>query len=548
MSEQSRVRRSLQELQKEYDDGNQQPLEDLWRAWRHVQELPPDDPHSFFTLGSYHGAPFRGGGYRNSDYWGGWCHHGNILFPTWHRVYLLKVEEALRSAPGCEHVTLPYWDETSDDSIAGGIPWALTAETVELDGQDIPNPLRSYVFSRRVTDSILNDGPDNTNRDHTRYKNYRTVRYPLAGLVGPADIAATTAHNANYSDEKALQLLNKNVSNWLRSSIDVDGTQVRGGRVAERFAQCLEAPNYTVFSNTTSAGKWNEDRMDDGLQIVRVSLESPHNAIHVAVGAGEITGAPPDGTPVTLASGDMGEPDSAGFDPLFYFHHCFIDHVFWLWQKRHGATQELAVIPQYPGTNTVDSQGPTPGASPNAWLTLESPLDPFRHNDTGAAYTSLDCIDIENQLHYTYSQSSLEQASAAGLDLQEAAPQDSRVIAVHGINRAPISGSFTVSVFGMVGGERVLLGTEAIFSRWAVQGCANCQAHLESKVFFQVPVDEVAAGLELAPGTGDDGAIEVQITGHGGAIPVEQPGVGMALAPEESAAPQAVQRIRVEVR
>lgn len=542
----SRVRRSIQELQQDYEDENHKPLEDLWRAWRHVQALPSDDPHSFFTFGCYHGAPFRGGGYRNSDYWGGWCHHGNILFPTWHRVYLLKVEEALRSAPGCAHVTLPYWDETSDDSITSGIPWALTAQTVELDGETIPNPLRSYVFPRRVTDSILNDGPDNTDRDHTRYKDYRTVRYPLAGLEGPADIDATKAHNATFTDVQALKLLNTNVSNWLRSSIDVDGTLIGGGGVVERFTRCLDAPNYTVFSNTTSAGKWNADRLDDDPPILRVSIESPHNAIHVAVGGGEVPGAPPNGTPVTLASGDMGEPDSAGFDPLFYFHHCFIDHVFWLWQKRHNATRELEVIPQYPGTNTIDSQGPTPGASPNAWLTLESPLDPFRHDSTGVPYTSLDCINIEEQLGYTYSESSLERTSLAAVEVQE--PQDSRIIAVHGVNRAPISGSFTVSAFGTVEGRRTLLGTEAIFSRWAVQGCANCQTHLESTVFFQVPVTQAAMGVGPTPEGGDDDGIEVQLTGHGGPIPIERPAAELALGVAESPPMQTRQRIRVEVR
>jgi tyrosinase len=58
---------------------------------------------------------------------------------------------------------------------------------------------------------------------------------------------------------------------------------------------------------------------------------------------------------------------------------------------------------------------------------------------------------------------------------------------VSGINRAPIRGSFLVSVFGNVGGERVHLGTEAVLSRWNVQYCANCQTHLEVKAVFGVP-------------------------------------------------------------
>ena len=119
---QLRVRRAIQELQDDYAKGNKQPLEDLMRAWKAIKELPADAPRSFFTLGGYHGEPFRGAGWGSSAYWGGYCNHGNVLFPTWHRVYLVKLEEALQSVPGCEKVMLPYWDETSADSLKNGFP------------------------------------------------------------------------------------------------------------------------------------------------------------------------------------------------------------------------------------------------------------------------------------------------------------------------------------------------------------------------------------------------------------------------------------------
>ena len=174
-----RIRRSIAELQDEYTKGNKKPLEDLMRAWKGIKELPPDDPRSFFKLGGYHGEPFRGAGWGNASYWGGYCNHGNVLFPTWHRVYLLKLEDALRSIPGCADVTLPFWDETSDDSLKSGIPSALTQETFELDGQTIPNPLRSFVFTANINDNISGDDPD-----YSKPKGYETVRYPLSGLVG----------------------------------------------------------------------------------------------------------------------------------------------------------------------------------------------------------------------------------------------------------------------------------------------------------------------------------------------------------------------------
>jgi hypothetical protein len=176
---QVRVWRSIQELGDQYKAGNKKPLEDLWRAWKQIKELPPDDPNSFFTLGGYHGEPFRGPGETDQQYWGGYCHHNNVLFPTWQRVYLLKLEEALRTVPGREDVTLPYWDETSAASQANGIPWALTQQTVELDGETIQNPLRSFAFTADIVDRVSGD-----KSVCTKPTGYETVRYPLTGLVG----------------------------------------------------------------------------------------------------------------------------------------------------------------------------------------------------------------------------------------------------------------------------------------------------------------------------------------------------------------------------
>ena len=172
-----RLRRSINELQDEYTKGDTKALETLMRAWKGVKELPPDDPRSFFKLGGYHGEPFRGAGWGSATYWGGYCMHGNILFPTWHRVYLVKLEEALRSIPGCEDVTLPFWDETSDASLINGIPWALTNEKFVLDGQSIDNPLRSFRFPANIKDHIQFDPAT----DYSKPKDYETVRYPLSG-------------------------------------------------------------------------------------------------------------------------------------------------------------------------------------------------------------------------------------------------------------------------------------------------------------------------------------------------------------------------------
>jgi tyrosinase len=487
-----RVRKSLADL-------TPAELETLVRAWAGIKALKPEDPNSFFMIGGYHGEPFRGGGWGNSAWWGGYCNHGNVLFPTWHRVYLLRLEDALRSIKGCENVTLPFWDETSDASLKGGIPSALTDETFVLDGKPIPNPLRSFVFTRQITDNINGDSPN-----YSKPLNYETVRYPLSGLVGtPADQQATAAHNALYPDYATnVGILNQNVMAWLNSSIVVDQVNIPT-HVKDKYAACLNAPNYTVFSNTTSAAEWNQNHAVDQ---VMVPLESPHNSMHLAVGGFDVPGY--DRSPIDGANGDMGENDTAGLDPIFFFHHCFVDRVFWLWQQKNGHTDHIDVIAEYPGTNSVDNQGPTPGVAGGTWLGLTSPLAPFKKAD-GSTYTSLDCVNIETQLGVTYGPGSLWPPGPQA-DALAAAPKAAKVLAVTGVNRGAIRGSFLVSAFATKGGQKLHLGTEAVLSRWTVEGCANCQTHLEVKAFFPVH-PAVAASL-------GDPQYEIEIRTHDGVL------------------------------
>ena len=153
--------------------------------------------------------------------------HGNILFPTWHRVYLLKLEEALQSVPGCADVMLPYWDECSENSLSKGIPWALTDEKFVLDGRSIDNPLRSFVFTANIVDHIGGDAPN-----YSKPKGYETVRYPKSGLVGPSDIENTKKHNAKYPNYKTnVEILNANIIAWLTSFIIVK----QKGKKDQRF-------------------------------------------------------------------------------------------------------------------------------------------------------------------------------------------------------------------------------------------------------------------------------------------------------------------------
>jgi tyrosinase len=481
-----RVRRSLRELEDMYEKNDKAPLENLMRAWKGIKELPVDHPDSIFSISGYHGEPFRDQGATDGNYWGGYCNHNNILFPTWHRVYLYRIEEALRSIKGCEDVTLPYWDETEHDSTSKGVPWSLTKEKMLLDGKTIDNPLRSYKFQIAVNDNVNGDGSV-----YSKPQGTVTVRYPFSGLVGtPADRQKSDEHNKQFSHSQGTDHLNDNVMGWLNKTITLPdiADRLKLGGVHVLYALCLDAPNYTVFSNNTSAAQWNKDKV---LKPVVVALETPHNDIHLAVGGFNIPGPKnPNFSPIPGANGDMGENDTAAFDPVFFFHHCNVDRMFWIWQKKHQSTNTLSVIDKYPGTNSSDG-GPSAGYNPDETLTLNSPLLPFRHNETGAYYTSLDCINIESQLGYIYTVGSLDLIQwMHGEELDAKEELSTKKLRVANIHRGNIFGSFVITAYATVDGEEHYIGHHSVLSRWNVLGCENCRAHLRTEAYFNL--DKVA--------------------------------------------------------
>lgn len=59
------------------------------------------------------------------------------------------------------------------------------------------------------------------------------------------------------------------------------------------------------------------------------ALENIHGFIHVWTGGQTRQNG-------QIVSGDMGDIAWAAFDPIFWSHHCMIDHLWWMWQKKNG--------------------------------------------------------------------------------------------------------------------------------------------------------------------------------------------------------------------
>ena len=334
---------------------NKTKLNAFLRAWKRIQELPPDNPNSFWAIAGFHGYPPKPNQVDPDSKTepGGFCQHGNVLFPMWHRFYVLRLEQALQAVCPEDDISMCYWDQTSDDTLAYGIPSILTDEKVFIDGVEHENPLKSYVLPK-----ILGN---NENDEAWKPEGYRTERYPYAGFMDEKDRVETAKHNSWISQkfgshEQLVNEMNRHVKRWLKED-------VRNGAATntyDKFVSCLATKSYNVFSNKTSA-----------FEKVGHSLETPHDDMHLSIGGGfhDIT--------IQGASGDMAFVENAAFDPIFFFHHCNIDRVFWMWQLKNNCTQELEITHDDKGAFVSDLD-PTPFQKPHQKLTMTTHLNPFQ--------------------------------------------------------------------------------------------------------------------------------------------------------------------------
>ena len=369
------------------------------------------------------------------------------------------------------------------------------------------------------------------------------------------DKEETRVHNAAFPDPtQNTQILNNNVTEWLLGTVEIPDDPKHTPRpdtysVRSRYYRCLAAPNFTVFSNTASQNQWIKDHGQDPSSHYVVSLESPHNAIHLALGGFYQEGVY-NAAPIRGANGDMGDNETAGFDPIFFFHHCFVDYAFSAWQGIHKLTKrgDLTLIKDYPGTILEEGQPPNfPKGTP---IQMTTPLYPFK-TLSGRDYTSDDATDL-TELGIAYGPGSLDRiltvepttSGRSPFDIINHQLPDPMTLAgsnpnvpspfsvtkwVHNISRTQYEGSFIVRLYARGhDGKEVEVGREPILSRWNVKGCRNCQSHLEVDLY--VPIDGATLRLLEGPAdpTGKKAEINwlVKVHAHDGVhdFPISLPG------------------------
>ncbi|SOD41999.1 tyrosinase family protein [Nitrosovibrio sp. Nv4] len=110
-------------IRKEITTLSSTELSNLKKAFSGIMAKDIDDPNSYFAQAGVHGRPNP------------YCMHHIPGYNPWHRAYLVGFENALRSVPGCENVTLPYWDiSTPLPDIFNQVPFASYTLPVDIGG------------------------------------------------------------------------------------------------------------------------------------------------------------------------------------------------------------------------------------------------------------------------------------------------------------------------------------------------------------------------------------------------------------------------------
>ena len=128
-------------LRKNVTSLNAAEIDTLKKAFNGILAKPPTDPTSYYSIASIYGLPQA------------FCLHHEDRYNPWHRVYLKMFEDALRSVPGCENVTLPYWDiKTPIPALLKAPPFDSYVVPVAVPG--IPANYKTQRFDQ----SIINGG------------------------------------------------------------------------------------------------------------------------------------------------------------------------------------------------------------------------------------------------------------------------------------------------------------------------------------------------------------------------------------------------------
>jgi len=266
------------------------------------------------------------------DNFGGYCTHESVLFPTWHRACMLLMEQSISRAAlpiaarfaelfpfeadiwikAANELRFPFWDWTLPITGKEGLPHIFYDKELSLrmpGGQvnKVPNILAFYEFGPTRPEGFRNMKQEGNSPGlrEAYYKDWdRTYRWPSSEQKPKENYVGLNQLLKDKSKDKS--------GTWKYLSTKIATLFCTPSNVPSK----LNANVWDGFSNVRFESA--EDSKDVLWRYAwyRGSIEDPHNAVHSTIGD----------------IGHMGDTDYAGFDPIFFLHHCNIDRILAYWE------------------------------------------------------------------------------------------------------------------------------------------------------------------------------------------------------------------------
>ncbi|KAK2467606.1 hypothetical protein APHAL10511_000461 [Amanita phalloides] len=412
------------------------------KAIQRMQNTDETDDRSYFAVAGIHGQPYIAwngatGSFAPGNWeFGGYCAHSSVLFPTWHRPYLLLLEQIIQEhaieiatqfisdQAGWKKAALdlrfPYWDWVVNALPPDCVIKGETVSVVDFDGNltTVDNPLIRYRF--RQKHRVLFDDPFD--------KWSTTLRHPTPGGKDDTDKLIQTLANAQVktADDTVALLA------WVR--------------------------DWDSFSNNT-----------EHQESITNSLEGIHDQMHNHIGG----------------TGHMGEISVAAFDPIFYLHHCNIDRLVSIWSGINGGKWVCAGENDGGGNFTL---------APRAALNEDTGLAPFW--STGGTFWSSKQMFETEKIGYTYPASNDKPARETAEQYMDKFPGGFFVssdvengwywsVRIRS-KKFELGRSFSVLVFlgdvpedpNQWASSRNLVGAHHVVTNSAIEYCHNCLANI----------------------------------------------------------------------
>ena len=242
------------------------------------------------------------------------CQHGWEQFLTWHRAYLYGFEKQLQDIDPT--VTLPYWDWAADSQnvlaslqdmgkVANDNGWVPPAYQCWID----EDGLRTLTDGGKVPQEVLGD-----------LRSILDKRFSSGARLFKA---ANIQYGASPESDEAIKAVLGDINplwDWRRWPGGDGNLIFEAYPTPDDVERILNIESFYDFASGSRGNQFFG------------ALENVHNLIHnFAGGSNPYYGVVKN----EVRNGDMVDPGTTAFDPIFWGHHSNCDRLWAEWQRRH---------------------------------------------------------------------------------------------------------------------------------------------------------------------------------------------------------------------